>query len=395
MVQSFLSKTTDEAGVSMYQCIECGKISKVCTNLKDHIEATHIQGLQLECHLCFKSFKSRGRLSFHIRTTHKQWNDSPYESQTVTKLLSRHRSSGSIVRDKNPWCGQLLHLAVCSMWKDIEIFNQHKRSCGSTPSGQYAYWMLYLLQNIQIKRQPSVSHEKSQVITCLYCLYFCSIQYNPKCGVWIWLPLDLEALVQSYLERSMDEVTGSPMWICKQCGKTSAKLGNIRDHIEANHIDGPRRVCQICMRSFKSSASLRMHKIRYHKDWKWPVTHEHTWRELNCMNPHEWFSLSILLVGVTFNCLEAGGVIFKTFVSEIENVVESFMRKAGSELGSVWHCTQCGKTSKKKSNIKEHVEAIHIQGLQIECPTCQRIFKSRASLRIHNLNVHRVHHSFE
>jgi len=72
MVQSFLSKTTDEAGVSMYQCIECGKISKVCTNLKDHIEATHIQGLQLECHLCFKSFKSRGRLSFHIRTTHKQ-----------------------------------------------------------------------------------------------------------------------------------------------------------------------------------------------------------------------------------------------------------------------------------------------------------------------------------
>ena len=43
MVQSFLSKTTDEAGVSMYQCIECGKISKVCTNLKDHIEATHIR----------------------------------------------------------------------------------------------------------------------------------------------------------------------------------------------------------------------------------------------------------------------------------------------------------------------------------------------------------------
>ena len=146
--------------------------------------------------------------------------------------------------------------------------------------------MRYLFQNIQIKRQPPISHEKSQAITCMYCLYLCSIQYNPKCGVWIWLSLDLEALVQSYLERSMDEDTGSPMWVCRQCGKTSAKLGNIRDHIEANHIDGPRRVCQICMRSFKSSASLRMHKIRYHKDWKWPVTHEHTWRELNCMNPH-------------------------------------------------------------------------------------------------------------
>jgi len=71
MVQSFLTRTTDENGASIYQCIECGKMSKVSTNLKDHIEATHIQGLNLECDLCFKQFKSRGRLSFHIRTTHK------------------------------------------------------------------------------------------------------------------------------------------------------------------------------------------------------------------------------------------------------------------------------------------------------------------------------------
>ena len=125
MVQSFLSKTTDENGASLYQCIECGKISKVCTNLKDHIEATHIQGLQLECHLCFKPFKSRGRLSFHIRTTHKHWNDSPWVSQILTKFVSRHWGSGSIVHGQNLWCGQLLDLAVCAMWKDVQVFDQH------------------------------------------------------------------------------------------------------------------------------------------------------------------------------------------------------------------------------------------------------------------------------
>ena len=107
-----------------------------------------------------------------------------------------------------------------------------------------------------------------------------------------------------------------------------------------------------------------------------------------------WLKPSNLLVGIIFYWLEVSH-IFKTFVSEIESVVESFMRKADSELGLVWECTQCGKTSKKKSNIKEHVEANHIQGLQIQCPMCQRIFKSRASLRIHNFNVHRVQHSFE
>ena len=164
--------------------------------------------------------------------------------------------------------------------------------------------MCYLFQNIQIKRQPPISHEKPQAITCMYCLYLCSIQYNPKCGVWIWLSLDLEALVQSYLERSMDEDTGSPMWVCRQCGKTSAKLGNIRDHIEANHIDGPRRVCQICMRSFKSSASLRMHKIRYHKDWA------HLKRIK--LYKSSWFRLSILVFGITFICIGAGG-LFRNF----------------------------------------------------------------------------------
>jgi len=77
---------------------------------------------------------------------------------------------------------------------------------------------------------------------------------------------DLEALVQSYLERSVDEITGSHLWVCRQCGKTSAKLGNIKDHIEANHIEGLKLVCHLCMRSCKSSAGLRMHKARYHKD---------------------------------------------------------------------------------------------------------------------------------
>lgn len=72
MVQSFVWKTTDSFGSLVYQCTQCGKTSKVVTNLKDHIEASHIEGLNLECHVCLKQFKSRGRLAFHIKTIHKQ-----------------------------------------------------------------------------------------------------------------------------------------------------------------------------------------------------------------------------------------------------------------------------------------------------------------------------------
>ena len=77
IVQCFLMRTTDENGASAYQCIECGKASKVSTNLKDHIEAMHIQGLNLECDLCFKQFKSRGKLSFHANNT-QDGNDNQF-----------------------------------------------------------------------------------------------------------------------------------------------------------------------------------------------------------------------------------------------------------------------------------------------------------------------------
>ena len=76
--------------------------------------------------------------------------------------------------------------------------------------------------------------------------------------------LDLEAMVHTYLERVVEDSV--PVWRCRECGKTSSKLGNIRDHVESNHIDGLQLNCQFCLKTFKSSASLRMHKSRYHKD---------------------------------------------------------------------------------------------------------------------------------
>jgi len=67
LVQSFMKKTTDEFNTSVWQCLQCGKVSKVSTNLKDHIEANHIEGLQFECSKCLKIFKSRPSLRTHMR----------------------------------------------------------------------------------------------------------------------------------------------------------------------------------------------------------------------------------------------------------------------------------------------------------------------------------------
>ena len=70
-MKSFMKKTVDFDNSTVWQCVQCGKTSKVSTNLKDHIEANHLGSLQVECSVCAKLFKSRGSLRQHIRTSHR------------------------------------------------------------------------------------------------------------------------------------------------------------------------------------------------------------------------------------------------------------------------------------------------------------------------------------
>ena len=65
-------KVLDSNNQHVWKCLECGKISKYITNLKGHVEANHFQGLQFNCGLCAKVFKSRGSLRNHISNIHKE-----------------------------------------------------------------------------------------------------------------------------------------------------------------------------------------------------------------------------------------------------------------------------------------------------------------------------------
>ena len=65
-------KVLDSNNQHVWKCLECGKISKYITNLKGHVEANHFEGLQFNCGLCPKVFKSRGSLRNHISNIHKE-----------------------------------------------------------------------------------------------------------------------------------------------------------------------------------------------------------------------------------------------------------------------------------------------------------------------------------
>ena len=58
---------------------------------------------------------------------------------------------------------------------------------------------------------------------------------------------------------------GKSVYTCNVCGKEGTNPTNIRDHIEANHIEGISLPCNFCEKKFRSRASLRMHNSRDHK----------------------------------------------------------------------------------------------------------------------------------
>ena len=49
--------------------------------------------------------------------------------------------------------------------------------------------------------------------------------------------------------------------ICKVCGKEGQSMA-IRDHIEANHLEGVSLPCNVCEKTFRSRISLRQHKCK-------------------------------------------------------------------------------------------------------------------------------------
>ena len=56
-------------GRKIYTCIVCGKEGKI-SNIKQHIEAAHIDGISAPCKMCKKTYRSRAVLNKHITRKH-------------------------------------------------------------------------------------------------------------------------------------------------------------------------------------------------------------------------------------------------------------------------------------------------------------------------------------
>ena len=64
---------------------------------------------------------------------------------------------------------------------------------------------------------------------------------------------ELEERVKSMMEKSKNKIASGIKLahICKVCGKEGNIKGNIKDHIEANHMEGVIIPCNVCEKTFR------------------------------------------------------------------------------------------------------------------------------------------------
>ena len=76
---------------------------------------------------------------------------------------------------------------------------------------------------------------------------------------------ELDEQCNSQMEKTSNKSTnGKPLYRCQVCGKEETNT-NMKDHIEANHLEGISIPCKLCQKTFRSRAALRMHKRNHYR----------------------------------------------------------------------------------------------------------------------------------
>ena len=73
---------------------------------------------------------------------------------------------------------------------------------------------------------------------------------------------------------------------------------------------------------------------------------------------------------------------------ELGNIDEKLIEYITRDEAKNYICSFCGKTSKKISHMKNHIE-IHMEGLSFSCQFCDKTFRSRNALGLHRRRYHK------
>ena len=63
--------------------------------------------------------------------------------------------------------------------------------------------------------------------------------------------------------------------------------------------------------------------------------------------------------------------------------------KMGRDENGSWFCLECHYESSNKGDVKNHIEAKHIEAIATSCELCGIVTKTRKAMKMHKLRQHK------
>ena len=107
------------------------------------------------------------------------------------------------------------------------------------------------------------------------------------------------------------------------------------------------------------------------------------------INPVENVHRTLAIPNELSGDLQALDEKVKSMMGKSQNMIQNGKQPNGTprqETASM--CKVCGRED-RATNIKNHIEANHLEGISLPCDHCDKAFSSRNSLRVHKVSFHK------
>ncbi|XP_037972310.2 zinc finger protein 28 isoform X1 [Plutella xylostella] len=142
---------------------------------------------------------------------------------------------------------------------------------------------------------------------------------------------------------------------CEICKKMLANNASYSKHMKIHKGDLPSAECDVCQKRFHSKSNLKFHMKRMHSDsgneTVYCETCDHTFRDRHAYRHHLSYS--------------------------------------SKHVDAKYECADCGRRTVTKSEIRLHIESMHVKRPLYECETCQQRFITKSYMLRHVLSRHR------
>ena len=177
---------------------------------------------------------------------------------------------------------------------------------------------------------------------------------------------DLDNTISSLIE----DLGRGNGFICNVCQKKLVSKRDMKDHVEAKHFKDVMHSCKQCIKSFRCRRTLANHIFRFHKT-----------KDIQGMKQS---SETIPLEEIIGPDNKAR---IDTNYQDLDTTISIMVEDLGKANGFM--CKVCKKKLDVQRDMRDHVEAKHIEGVSHFCNQCGKSFRCRSTLAHHIVKVHK------